>query len=125
MALSKKHQTVGQRYQIGDRVYRKSVTLGSGNGQKYRTRYGTITGVDTSPNAKGALNYFYMVKWEGSNSGSPSKHIQHRLIKADPIPTDVQNTLAEQAHEEERIERAFAQGWCPPENPVQLFEDIE
>ena len=43
MAMSKKHQTVGQRYQIGDRVYRKSVTLGSGNGQKYRTRYGTIT----------------------------------------------------------------------------------
>ena len=83
MALSKKHQTVGQRYQIGDRVYRKSVTLGSGNGQKYRTRYGTITDVDTSLNAKGALNYFYMVKWEGSNSGSSSKHIQHRLIKAE------------------------------------------
>ena len=56
MALSKKHQTVGQRYQIGDRVYRKSVTLGSGNGQKYRTRYGPIRDVDTSPNAKGALN---------------------------------------------------------------------
>ena len=83
MALSKKHQTVGQRYQVGDRVYRKSVTLGSGNGQKYRTRYGTITGVDSSTNAVGAVNYFYMVKWEGSNSGSPSKHIQHRLIKAE------------------------------------------
>ena len=27
MAMSKKHQTVGQRYQIGDRVYRKSATL--------------------------------------------------------------------------------------------------
>ena len=88
MALSKKHQTVGQRYQIGDRVYRKSVTLGSGNGQKYRTRYGTITDVDSSTNAVGAVNYFYMVKWEGSNSGSPSKHIQHRLIKAVPVPPD-------------------------------------
>ena len=83
MAISKKHQTVGQRFQIGDRVYRKSVTLGSGNGQKYRTRYGTITAVDSSTNAVGAVNYFYMVKWEGSNSGSPSKHIQHRLIKAE------------------------------------------
>ena len=83
MALSKKHQTVGQRYQIGDRVYRKSVTLGSGNGQKYRTRYGTITDVNSNTNAVGAVNYFYMVKWEGSNSGSPSKHIQHRLIKAE------------------------------------------
>ena len=123
MALSKKHQTVGQRYQIGDRVYRKSVTLGSGNGQKYRTRYGTITGVDSSTNAVGAVNYFYMVKWEGSNSGSPSKHIQHRLIKAETIPTDVQNTLAEQAYEEERIEAAFSNGEVEAE-PVQLFEEI-
>ena len=123
MALSKKHQTVGQRYQIGDRVYRKSVTLGSGNGQKYRTRYGTITDVDSSTNAVGAVNYFYMVKWEGSNSGSPSKHIQHRLIKAEPIPTDVQNTLAEQAYEEERIEAAFSNGEVEAE-PVQLFEEI-
>ena len=81
--MSKKHQTVGQRYQIGDRVYRKSVTLGSGKGQKYRTRYGTITEVTTTPNAVGAVNYYYMVEWEGSNSGSPSKHIQHRLIKAE------------------------------------------
>ena len=49
MAISKKHQTVGQRFQIGDRVYRKSVTLGSGNGQKYATRYGTIQSIDSSP----------------------------------------------------------------------------
>ena len=83
MALSKKHQTVGQRYQIGDRVYRKSVTLGSGNGQKYSARYGTIESVDSSTNAVGAVNYFYMVKWEGSKAGSPSKHIQHRLILAE------------------------------------------
>ena len=83
MAMSKKHQIVGQRYQIGDRVYRKSVTLGSGNGQKYKTRYGTITEVNTNINAVGAVNYFYMVKWEGSNSGSPSRHIQHRLKKVE------------------------------------------
>ena len=125
MALSKKHQTVGQRNQIGDRVYRKSVTLGSGNGQKYAARYGPITGVDSSTNAVGAVNYFYMVKWEGSNSGTPSKHIQHSLIKVEPpIPTDVQNTLAEQAYEEERIEAAFKDGGLP-DNPIQLFEDIE
>ena len=123
MALSKKHQTVGQRYQIGDRVYRKSVTLGSGNGQKYAARYGTIESVDSSTNAVGAVNYYYMVKWEGSNSGSPSKHIQHRLLKAEPIPTDVQNTLAEQAYEEERIEAAFSNGEVEAE-PVQLFEEI-
>ena len=133
MAISKKHQTVGQRCQIGDRVYRKSVTLGSGNGQKYATRYGTIESVDSSTNAVGAVNYYYMVKWEGSNSGSPSKHIQHRLIKVIPappdscfdnMPTDVQNTLAEQAYEEERIAAAFKDGGLP-DNPIQLFEDIE
>ena len=133
MAISKKHQTVGQRYQIGDRVYRKSVTLGSGNGQKYAARYGTIQSIDSSTNAVGAINYYYMVKWEGSNSGSPSKHIQHRLIKVIPappdscfdnMPTDVQNTLAEQAYEEERIEAAFKDGGLP-DNPIQLFEEVE
>ena len=129
MALSKKHQTVGQRYQIGDRVYRKSVTLGSGNGQKYAARYGTIESVDSSTNAVGAVNYYYMVKWEGSNSGSPSKHIQHRLKKVVPVPPDScfdnrQDTLAEQAYEEERIEAAFKDGGLP-DNPIQLFEDIE
>ena len=129
MALSKKHQTVGQRYQIGDRVYRKSVTLGSGNGQKYSARYGTIESVDSSTNAVGAVNYYYMVKWEGSNSGSPSKHIQHRLKKVVPVPPDScfdnrQDTLAEQAYEEERIEAAFKDGGLP-DNPVQLFEEVE
>ena len=124
MAISKKHQTVGQRYQIGDRVYRKSAAMGSGKGNTFRTRYGTITEVDTNINAVGAVNYFYMVKWEGSNSGSPSKHIQHRLIKAEPIPTDVQDTLAEQAYEEERIEAAFKDGGLP-DKPIQLFEAVE
>ena len=83
MALSKKHQTVGQRYQIGDRVYRKSVSLGSGNGQKYRTRYGTITDVDSNTNAVGAVNYYYMVRWEGSSTRSSSKHMQARLLPAE------------------------------------------
>jgi len=83
MAMSKKHKPVGQRYQIGDRVYRHSASMGRGKGKDFRGRYGTITDVDTSTNAVGAINYFYMVKWEGSNSGSPSKHIQHRLIKAE------------------------------------------
>ena len=129
MALSKKHQTVGQRYQIGDRVYRKSVTLGSGNGQKYAARYGTIESVNSSTNAVGAVNYYYMVKWEGSNSGSPSKHIQHRLKKVVPVPPDScfdnrQDTLAEQAYEEERIEAAFKDGGLP-DNPIQLFEEVE
>ena len=129
MAMSKKHQPVGQRYQVGDRVYRHSASMGRGKGKDFRTRYGTITDVDTSTNAAGAINYFYMVKWEGSNSGSPSKHIQHRLKKVVPVPPDScfdnrEDTLAEQAYEEERIEAAFKDGGLP-DNPIQLFEHIE
>lgn len=88
MAISKKHQTVGQRYQLGDRVYRHAAAMGSGKGNTFRTRYGTIEAVMPSPNSKGAINYYYMVRWEGSNSGSPSKHIQHRLKKVIPVPPD-------------------------------------
>ena len=84
MPMSKKHQPVGQRYQIGDRVYRKKAVMGSkGSMKDYNQRYGTITEVNTSVNAVGAVNYFYMVEWEGSRSGAPSKHIQHRLVLAD------------------------------------------
>ena len=80
MAVSKKHQPVGQRYQIGDRVYRKKANLGAKGSKNYNKRFGTITEVDSSTNAVGAVNYFYMVKWEGSRAGAPSKHIQHRLV---------------------------------------------
>ena len=83
MAVSKKHQPVGQRYQIGDRVYRKQANMGAKGSKNYNKRFGTITEVDSSTNAVGAVNYFYMVKWEGSKAGSPSKHIQHRLVLAD------------------------------------------
>ena len=83
MAVSKKHQPVGQRYQIGDRVYRVKANMGSKGSKNYNKRFGTITEVDSSTNAVGAVNYFYMVKWEGSKAGSPSKHIQHRLVLAE------------------------------------------
>ena len=83
MPMSKKHQPVGQRYKIGDRVYRKKANMGAKGSKNYNKRFGTITEVDSSTNAVGAVNYFYMVEWEGSRSGSPSKHIQHRLILAE------------------------------------------
>ena len=83
MPMSKKHQPVGQRYQIGDRVYRKQANMGAKGSKNYNKRFGTITEVDSSTNAVGAVNYFYMVKWEGSRASSPSKHIQHRLILAE------------------------------------------
>ena len=83
MPMSKKHQPVGHRYQIGDRVYRVKANMGSKGSKNYNKRFGTITEVDSSTNAVGAVNYFYMVKWEGSKASSPSKHIQHRLILAE------------------------------------------
>ena len=84
MAVSKKHQPVGQRYKIGDRVYRKKVNMGSkGSMKDYNQRFGTITEISKNVNAVGAVNYFYMVEWEGSRAGAPSKHIQHRLVLAE------------------------------------------
>ena len=127
-----KPKPIGQRYKIGDRVYRKSPDLRANN-SSFNARYGTITGVDSSPNAVGAVNYYYMVRWEGSSTRSSSKHMQARLLPADiPVPPDscfdnikedYQNTLAEQAYEEEKIEAAFSSGEVETE-PVQLFEDI-
>ena len=86
MAISKKHQTVGQRFQIGDRVYRKSVTLGSGNGQKYATRYGTIESVNSNTNAVGAVNYYYMVKWDLTKPQSLAKASHAQLKVSIPTP---------------------------------------
>ncbi len=41
MAVSKKHQPVGQRYKIGDRVYRKKANMGSkGSMKDYNQRFG-------------------------------------------------------------------------------------
>ena len=121
-----KPKPIGQRYKIGDRVYRKSPDLRVDNSNGFNARYGTITGVDTSPNAVGAVNYYYMVRWEGSSTRSSSKHMQARLMPVSPadIRKDYQDTLAEQAYEEEKIEAAFNSGEVETE-PVQLFEDIE
>ena len=83
MPMSKKHQPVGQRYQIGDRVYRVKANMGSKGSKNYNKRFGKITEVSEDVNAVGAINYYYMVEWEGSRAGSPSKHIQHRLILAE------------------------------------------
>ena len=83
MAVSKKHQPVGQRYQIGDCVYRVKANMGSKGSKNYNKRFGTITEISKNVNAVGAVNYFYMVEWEGSRAGAPSKHIQHRLILAE------------------------------------------
>jgi len=77
-----KPKPIGQRYKIGDRVYRKSPDLRVNN-SKSKARYGTITGVDPVVNAVGATNYYYLVRWEGSSIRSSSKHMQTRLLLAE------------------------------------------
>ena len=41
-----KPKPIGQRYKVGDRVYRKSPDLRADN-SSFNARYGTITGVDS------------------------------------------------------------------------------
>ena len=77
-----KPKPIGQRYKIGDRVYRKSPDLRADN-SSFKARYGTITDVDSNTNAVGAVNYYYMVRWEGSSTRSSSKHMQARLLPAE------------------------------------------
>ena len=58
MAVSKKHQPVGQRYKIGDRVYRKKANMGSkGSMKDYNQRYGTKTEVSKNVNSVGDIKY--------------------------------------------------------------------
>ena len=89
MAVSKKHQPVGQRYQIGI-VFIISSCHSSGKGNS-RTRYGTI-GCNATPN-KGAINYYYMVRWEGSNSGSPQTYSAQ--LKSLPFPDSCFDNIVE------------------------------
>ena len=97
MPMSKKHQPVGQRYQIGDRVYRKKANMGSKGSKNYNKRFGKITEVSEDVNAVGAINYYYMVEWEGSRAGAPSRHIQHRLV---PVEDNNQPDPSQQGFKE-------------------------
>jgi len=67
---------VGQRFDVGDRVTRKSIFTTS---EVFGKRYGKITKVVLKHNRKGSTTYYYQVNW---NDDRTSEHAQHTLVRA-------------------------------------------
>ena len=67
---------IGQRFNIGDRVTRKSLFVSS---EPFIKRYGRITRVVLRANRKGTKTYYYEVDWSDNKS---SEHAQHALVRA-------------------------------------------
>ncbi len=67
-------KTVGQRFQIDDRVVRNH-TIGY-TGGKYKQQKGTVLEAFAKTNKVGANQYYYKVKWDDRRS---SEHAQHSL----------------------------------------------
>ena len=67
-------KTVGQRFQVDDRVVRNH-TIGY-SGSKYKKHIGVITEAIAKTNKVGANQYYYTVLWDDRRS---SEHAQHSL----------------------------------------------
>ena len=67
-------KTVGQRFQVDDRVVRNH-TIGY-TGGKYKQQKGTVLEAFAKTNKVGANQYYYKVKWDDRRS---SEHAQHSL----------------------------------------------
>ena len=67
-------KTVGQRFQVDDRVVRNH-TIGY-SGSKYKKHIGVITEAIAKTNKVGANQYYYKVLWDDRRS---SEHAQHSL----------------------------------------------
>ena len=76
-----KYTLVGQKFKIGDKVYKKNI-FGSTKG--IEKRVGSIYGVFTKKNSKGSHHYYYNIQWD---DGKRSENAQHGLV-------DVNNTAA-------------------------------
>ena len=68
-----KNILVGQRFVIGNKVYRKNI-FGTTKGKS--KRIGTIYGVSTKKNIKGSVYFYYSVEWDDNKR---SEHAQHSL----------------------------------------------
>jgi len=79
------YKKVGQRYQIGDRVLKKTPSIPQERmlNKAYKPRYGVVESVDTCIQANGRVDYYYCVKWDDSGSKSSTRHMQHRLLPVD------------------------------------------
>lgn len=76
-----KNKVIGQKFKIGDKVYRKNI-FGSLKG--IEKRVGSIYGVFTRKNSRGSSYYYYNIQWE---DGKRSENAQHGLV-------DINNTEA-------------------------------
>ena len=67
---------ISQRFNVGDRVTRKSIFVST---EPFAKSYGRITRVVLRSNIKGTKTYYYEVDWSDNKS---SEHAQHTLVRA-------------------------------------------
>ena len=68
-----KKKLVGQRFKIGDVVYRKNIF---GHNKKLIDRTGVIKGITTKKNSAGSSYYYYQIHW---NDRTKTENAQHSL----------------------------------------------
>ena len=66
-----KNVLVGQKFKIGDKVYRKNIF---GTTLKIETKVGTIYGVRTKQNSRGSSYYYYSVLWDDKRRTENAQH---------------------------------------------------
>ena len=66
-----KNELVGQKFKLGDKVYRKNIF---GTTLKIEKTKGTIYGVRTKENSRGSSYYYYSVQWEDKRSTENAQH---------------------------------------------------
>ncbi len=67
---------VGQRFEVGDRVTRKTLFVRS---DSFAKRYGRIKKVLLKHNSRGSTTYYYEVLWSDDRL---CEHAQHTLVRA-------------------------------------------
>ena len=67
---------IGQRFEVGDRVTRKTLFSST---EDFIKRYGVVEKVLLRQNRRGTATYYYHILW---NDHKSSEHAQHTLLKA-------------------------------------------
>ena len=66
-----KNELVGQKFKLGDKVYRKNIF---GTTLKIEKTKGTIYGVRTKQNSRGSSYYYYSVLWDDKRRTENAQH---------------------------------------------------
>ena len=66
-----KNELVGQKFKLGDKVYRKNIF---GTTLKIEKTKVTIYGVRTKENSRGSSYYYYSVQWEDKRRTENAQH---------------------------------------------------